>query len=737
MFNRSCYISICMFLLLLSSIDLNAQQPDLSEEVEQEFRETNVPDKWKNESAVILGQKIQYTFARPSNPRLFSTCLIYEYVHKRIKLQDKNALEQFSTFFYVTIGRNSSASYTVVKSSGKAVEIDMKNAIEDDSEIPDIYKPIFLSANIKFYKIAIPDLEIGDIVDYKYDSRIDWDMRKNGIEFTPFIFTLNRNYPVLFQKYQFRLSDGMMVQFRGFNNAPNLRYDPKSSNIKDYGSISAYTLVDKDREKSSEERWHFPYRNLPTIKFKVFMLADTEGNGMKTLGSATVDRSRVDINRLYAMYTSIAAYKNPVVDAMVNDVNNYLKTALKKEESPKIIVRETYYALRKVFLESYYKGEIKAETSSWLGGKRTYKRKDSAKEMADKDDEIRMNKIYFASAMYKLLAKRGVPVEVVAYIPRTLGGWNELLFEEELDIAMKVRGDKYAFLLPCNNFDAFAVQQEALDGADAYAFSLVERDSYYRSNIPASTAKENLEQQVFNITVPENMEALNVERTSVLTGIAKSDVIQLANLDRDYLNRDFTKYAATSGRGGATTYTDNEKEERRKTQLEYLKKRVERDELEVSAYNNFELLKDGRYDESQDLSFKENFTVKKLVNKAGRNYLFEVGKLIGGQIKLGPEELKQRQNNIWIANARTISNQITVQLPAGYTAEGLQDLQFNVDNASGSFISTAKLQDGKLIITTDKVYKKNFDTKDAWPNYVAFLEAGYKFTQAKVVLKKL
>jgi hypothetical protein len=59
-----------------------------------------------------------------------------------------------------------------------------------------------------------------------------------------------------------------------------------------------------------------------------------------------------------------------------------------------------------------------------------------------------------------------------------------------------------------------------------------------------------------------------------------------------------------------------------------------------------------------------------------------------------------------------------------------------VDNESGAFISTAKTEGDKLIISTRKVYKRNFDKKELWPNYVAFLEAGYKFSQAKVVLKK-
>ncbi len=109
---------------------------------------------------------------------------------------------------------------------------------------------------------------------------------------------------------------------------------------------------------------------------------------------------------------------------------------------------------------------------------------------------------------------------------------------------------------------------------------------------------------------------------------------------------------------------------------------------------------------------------------------------MGGQIKLDANELKVRQMDVWIPSARVIENVIKVNIPAGYTIEGIEDLNMNVDNASGSFVSQAKLDAGALILTTKKIYKNTFDKKEAWPNYIAFLEPAYKLSQAKVVLKK-
>jgi hypothetical protein len=114
----------------------------------------------------------------------------------------------------------------------------------------------------------------------------------------------------------------------------------------------------------------------------------------------------------------------------------------------------------------------------------------------------------------------------------------------------------------------------------------------------------------------------------------------------------------------------------------------------------------------------------------------QIGKMIGDQIKLDSNEMKIRQTDIWVPFARTIENTITVNIPNDYTVDGLQDLNISVDNESGAFISTAKVDGDKLIITTRKLYKKNFDKKELWSNYIAFLEPAYKFSQGKIVLKK-
>ena len=743
------YIIICFTALLPQFIF--SQTPSIGEKIEEEFKLTAVPEKWMNESAVIIGMKEEYLFKRQIlKGRNTAGVNIKEFVHKRIKLQDKNAVEKFSTFYYVTMGLDGKAEYKVIKSDGKEVAIDMKSAIEEEQEVPEIYRPIYFKLKVKSMKIAIPDLETGDIIDYTVSSTLDWDMKTEGINFTPFIFSLSNNYPTLYQQYRFTMANGMKVKYRSYNGAPNLKFDSKASVYGERETYLSYFFLDKDREKSDDERWSYELRSTPSVKFRVVFLDFDPGD--RTLGEATVDRSGLDYENVYRGYAGAALYSTPIVTSLVAYTTQYIS---KKKEDGILktdldIAKETYYCLRKVFLEMYYKGPVHSDLEKYFTGKKLYKKilKAEAKEekKEEKEDEIRMNAVTFCTALRLALIAQGIGSELFVYVPRKLGTWRDAIFMEELDFVMRVKiKDKAYYLEAINNFDAFGTPHSYLEGAEGLSIRYDEKDSYYKVSAPATPAQANLSREDFTVNFADAMDLINVERTSSYTGSQKADLIGKANLDRAYLNTDFEKYYAeplTKGKkNDAATPVNNkyeyaDKDDQVKERKELFEKLVKDDELDVDKYNDFELLQDGRSGDSAVLKYKEKFSLKKLISKAGKNYIFEAGKLIGGQLKLEPNEMKERKTDIWIPSAITIENTITVNIPEGYAIDGLQDLNVNIDNASGAFISTTAVTGNKLLISTKKIYKNSFDKKEAWPNYIAFLEPAYKLSQAKVVLKK-
>jgi hypothetical protein len=754
--NKSPFFIFYFSLFTLKTI---AQAPQLGVNVEDEFKVTAVPDKWKNESAVIIGQKTEYLFTRVASGRNYTTVVrINEYIHKRIKLQDKNSLEKFSTFNYVTIGKDGKAEYKIIKANGKEETVDMKTAVEDEKDIDAVYKPIFYSLNIKSLKIAIPDLEVGDIIDYTLRSTIEWDMKTEGIAFTPFIFSLTNNYPAMYQQYRFTMVNGMKVQYRNYNGAPSLRFDPKASVYGDKESYLSYYFLDKDREKSPDVRWNYELRTTPSVKFRVVFLADNDPSS-KSLGEATVDRAGLNPDDVYKRYAGAAAYVTPTVTSLVGYTTQYIIN--KKEEgvlkTDDDIIRECYYCMRKVFLEMYYKGPVHSELEKYMTGKKSYKKilaqeKKTGQEKEEREDEIRISSVTFATALRLALAAQNINAELQVYVPRSLGSWHDAIFMDELDFVLKVKSKRrYYYLEAFNNFDAFGTPYQYLEGAEGYSIAYDEANRYYRATIPATSYTDNLERQDYAISFTDAMDLVKTERVSSYLGDEKTSLIGSANLDRGYLNYDFAKYYVDPAKekskkkkdkepevalqGDPTKYDDPDKEEHIKERKEIFEKNL-KEELDVDKYEDFELLQDGRYGDTAILQFKERFILKKLLNKAGKNYIFEVGKLIGDQIKLEKDELTGRQVDIWLPHARTIENNINIAIPAGYTIDGLQELNVTVDNESGSFISSAKIDNDKLIVTTKKIYKKNFDKKEAWPNYVAFLEPAYKFSQSKIILKK-
>jgi hypothetical protein len=746
-----------MFKKIFSTAILCYSLSFLFGQTDEEFKVTVIPDKWKNESAVVLAQRTEYVFKRVAAGRSYGTVVrINEFIHKRIKLQDKNALEKFSTFSYATMGKEGSAEYKIIKPSGKEETVDMKTAIEDEADMPAIYKPIFYKLNFKSLKIAIPNLEVSDIIDYTVKSTIDWDMKTAGIQFTPFIFSLSNDYPTIYQQYRFTMANGMKVKYRNYNGAPNIKFDPKASVYGDNESYLCYYFLDKDREKSGEERWNYELRSTPSVKFQVILLADNDPES-KGLGEATVDRAGLDPEIVYKRYASAAAYMTPTVSSLVGYTTEYILNkkndgTLKNDDD---IIRECYYCMRKVFLEMYYKGPVHSDLEKYITGKKLYKKivaaeKKEGQQKEEREDEIRINSATFATALRVTLVAQGIQAELHVYVPRKLGAWRDAIFMDELDFVLKVKSKKrFYFLEAFNNFEAFGEPHSYLEGAEGYSIAYDEADRYYKAPIPPSTFNDNLERQQYTIGFNDVMDLVQVQRTSFYLGNPKSEYIGDANLDRSYLAGDFAKYYVEpkeKGKkkkddpppvtGDATKYEDPDKDEHIKERNDIFEKSLKK-EMDVDKYEGFELIQDGRYGDTAMLQFKERFSLKKLLSKAGKNYIFEVGKLIGDQIKLEQTELAGRKIDIWLPFARTIENNITINIPNGYTIDGFQDLNMNIDNESGAFISLAKIDGSKLMITTKKLYKKNFDKKELWPNYVAFLEPAYKFSQLKIVLKKI
>ena len=214
----------------------------------------------------------------------------------------------------------------------------------------------------------------------------------------------------------------------------------------------------------------------------------------------------------------------------------------------------------------------------------------------------------------------------------------------------------------------------------------------------------------------------------------------------DFLDEEFNRYGSrhfyNCKRSQSKYYRDIQNKV--DATLSTLKERKE-EELERLVTGNFDAKIDnynysivdmGRYG-SKAFVFNDSFSMEKsYLKKAGPNYIMEIGKLIGGQIHLEENEL-DREHDVYLNYAKQYKFEISFTIPEGYTIVGIDKLQKNTSNTTGSFKSAAIIEGNVLKINTSKIYAKRKYLASEWAQMISWLETAYNFSQEKIMLKKL
>ena len=138
---------------------------------------------------------------------------------------------------------------------------------------------------------------------------------------------------------------------------------------------------------------------------------------------------------------------------------------------------------------------------------------------------------------------------------------------------------------------------------------------------------------------------------------------------------------------------------------------------------------------SPDFVYSSTFNLEGLVKKAGNNIIIEIGK-IQGQPLVVKQEQRKRAIDIYMPFARSIDYNIELQIPDGYSAEGIAALNKKVETEAGYFIAEANTTDKTVTIKIKKHYLHNFELAKNWDNMMLFMDAANEWVNAKLLLKK-
>jgi hypothetical protein len=671
---------------------------------DKDFKSVVVPEKWKDKSAVIIAKMHRFEYKKAL---MASLLRINEYSHFRIKLIDKNAINKYAEISFENDGAAGRvyAGFKIIKPNGKEVIVDLANAVKMERG--------GTGGKVAYRKIAIPNLEPGDILDY-YICKENIVTRTSHIQFfDPVIYNLPQEYPVIKQKIQFKVERRCYINLRSLNGAPELKLVIDEQNDEQY-----YSLEDGDRDGVDDIRWLYPNREFPTVKFRASYASSAGMRQMDVLlgepGELKSSVTGQELANLTNSLTSVVQY--------TKDASKHVSSMHKGVKDPFVISTSAYYYFRNQLLQN-------AE-SSFLDG----------------EGLSSYNAIRFTDKFSDFLKSKKIAHDIIVGVDRDISRLEDIVIENELRYFIRVKkGSEYLYFSPLDIYTTPDYISSKLQGTEAYAMDgLAKKRIAQKIKLPQSTKDNNMTETVLHVKTTD-MSSVQIAATLSLSGVHKLggqyeflDVYDVIEEE----NEKFKAHESFKAYGGAArkkyqAAKDAYLSSREADSKESLKKSIEVNyDFKIAEVSNFEILQSGRFDDAPDLKYSFDFKTDDLIKKTGPNYMVDIGKLIEQQVKIEADEL-DRKHGIYFDYPRTFRYLITFDIPNGYEIQGIEKLNSKVENETGGFTSTAKIEKGKLVIETRKHYDATTLSKDKWKSVVGFLNAANTFSSQKVLLKKV
>lgn len=667
-----------------------------------DFKVTEVPQKWKEKQAVIIARSFEKFYKK----RRIGGLEYFDYEHYRIKIQSKKALEDYAEFSFpesttfVGYGIKFYVGYKIIKPDGKEIEVSLDDAVVAEMKVN--------RYELNMKKLAIPNLEIGDIVDFYIAEEQHIPPVDNYYSFDPSIYVLVAAYPIMKQKITFDVERKCYLNAKSLNGAPEFVKQKKDDN-------DVYVLEDEDRENYEDSKWMYPYRQLPTVKFKAVFAKGAITYSPLFIGKQGVLKDEVTEKEVVNF---VNAYLNDYTASGVY-LHKQLKKSLKGRIDKAKMAEEIFYLMRNHFMVRHIESYIQA----------------------DKSQHPEYSNYKMLSALSYTYDRFDIDHKILVGVPRSISTIQDIILENEIIIAIKVLDEFVTGNL--DNYTPFGEYPYSLEGTEVYEFK--DKSLVKVANFPVSNAEDNNITKELNFTIKdlENDES-TIEIKNIISGHQKEDFhFQLLDFydykDEEAEEYNMEEYSNSAKKNAHKKYLlkketfINEVQEKK---LDYLKALTELNyDLEIKEVKDLVINEHGRHHSKPNFEFDFKADFEGLIKKAGNNYLVSVGKLIEGQVNLEKDEL-ERDSDIYMPYPRSFNHNIVFNIPDGYTVEGIENLNVDVTTDYGGFVSTAEINnDGQLVFKSHKYYSTNFVPVDGWDAMKTFLKAAEDFNEKSVLLK--
>jgi hypothetical protein len=678
------------------------------------------PEEWKDESYVVLAINT-YVNVGSKKGKLRGIN------RKRVLLQDQNAVELFTEFYFQD---SETILITLTKKSGEEIEINTKDAIKVTTEVPSVYSSRFQSS--QSYKFAIPNIEIGDILDFTSIYSQDFG------NILSYVDALSDTEPILHQNITIDIYRKWDIYRNTFNTDSKFDFSMgKGHNFDGMPSLemNRYSLITKRLEARSNALWENVYEVEPIIKF----LGVAPSYDSYYLGNNRV-RDSIDISAVIKKIAKNIDNNEAYFSSVTNTVLNRVKTIVTKKDLSNVKADACYYYLREYMNESYHPQKaiksIKSESETYESIYSSFSS---------------MDEIIFLTIFTSMLQKMGVPTEIVAAMPSRMGELSSAVTLNELYYGVYVPiTDTYYW--PINkNSTHFDIPYELMSGATAKSIinksDLTKDDIAKLKYIKPILPQENKESNFMQFKLNTMDLTTTIKKQMKTTGFQKTNYKSLIEEFGENMFLDFlSMYDDLNIREELEEYTYQSKKDKKGVYEDFIQKSdknmadafkawIEEKDTKTTVIA-FESISSGRTSVKPELIVEVEYTTDGLLKKLGPNIIFDIGKNIGNQLFIEEKSKADRKHDILIGAARQYEFQMDIDIPEGYFIDNIDALNKSVSNEYCSFVSTATIEGNKLKVSTLKSYNKPKAPKSAWNDIVKMIDEAYKFSQEKVILKK-
>ena len=738
--NLKFMIAVC---LLMAGVTANAQSSSAynkrAAEVQKEvwnnapkpFSVTAIPDSLKNESAVIIASSYDLYNSVKGSISMAKGIYFQTTFHQRIKIGDKSALEEYSTLEYtkqVDLSfsslfiriKNITTRYigaTIIKPSGEQIVVNTNEEVLTQNE-----------AHYKAGKLAISDLQVGDILEYY----VRIEQTKQSMEETkgPYNFFIGAEYPVLYQSIHLVLDNKSNITYIPANGAPLLKESSDNDNF-------ILSLEQTNIRKIESNIWSSPFREYPYITIEYTWASKAAAKQTHT-ERGVINHSNInnglaeDFKRQYIAFARSAMTQKLLKNAL--GISEIVSTAFDGDANMETATRDSllhvfHNAFRYYSFSEYVKRHVNNvnELTSYTSNSQV-----SAIIMSSIlytyyiDHEICLVPSRFSPSLKNILDRWDL--EAILRVHTTKGtiwmGFDDVSLHFN-EIPARLQGEKAITLKPRGNiFDGDFIMDT--------------------TTIPELPAVANTITEVLKVSLkPQEPNTLLIDRTCTEKGAIRHSEQQILLLTEDIektlaaavkepgLVDQLAKEIKTSGLAKEFDAAfAQDKQAQKKAFEEEIKAQYSQEAKELTS---FTVKSNGIMNEP--FVYNESFSMENLVKKAGNNYIIEAGKLIGNVTSVDEKD-RNRDNDIYMNSARVLTYHVALTIPDGYNVKGLDNFNKNINNETGSLIASAR-QDGDIVvIIISRTYNHSKEPVANWPKMLELIDGVNNVYSQKLLLEK-